>query len=238
MREQRQRSRADSPLPPFAPVPGGNWRCYTEPMVRRRCDLRYLDAHDRAVELTRPVPLLRPPFSGRQPNLFDMLHVGGIVAGIWIGITTGNRTGGVIGAMIGGILGSVVGHFAGIAPWHAFWAIGRLNTKLTSTERLRKKLQTDQFQAAWLIAEMIRRGEPVESFWPWILSLLESDSFYERAHGWDNLNIWFPRIAKQIDGLYSPQTPTARCKKYVTRIRNAEPCAAPLPSDSEGADWR
>jgi hypothetical protein len=103
--------------------------------------------------------------------------------------------------------------------------------KMTSTESLRKKLHTESFFSDRLIAEMIVRGESVESFWPYILSLLQSSSFFERAYGWDNLNVWFPRIAKEIEG-FEPQAPTERCREYVMRIANVEPCAAPLPRDS------
>ena len=103
---------------------------------------------------------------------------------------------------------------------------------LTSTQRLRKKLQTEQYLADRLIAEMIVRGEPAESFWPFVLSSLQSDSFYERYHGWVNLNIWFPRIAKQIEG-FEPNAPTERCRNDVMKIENVEPCAAPLPRESD-----
>ena len=44
----------------------------------------------------------------------------------------------------------------------------------------------------------------------------------------ENLQIWFPRIAKQIKG-FDPAYSVESCRQYIRRIENAEPCAAPLP---------
>ncbi len=180
------------------------------------------------------MPLWWPPFTGTAVTLFDLMHVGGIIGGIWVGITMGDRISGVTAAVIGGILGFVAGHFVGgIVPWYIGWVVfDLLGIRRRRTEVLRNRLQTGQYMADRLIAEMIIRGEPVESFWPYILSSLRSDSFYERAQGWDNLEVWFPRIAKQIEG-FRPQDSVEACRRYVAKIENAEPCAAPLPRESD-----
>jgi hypothetical protein len=222
----------------------------------------YLDAYERAVALRRPMPLLHRPLSGTAITLFDLIQLGGMIGGTWVGFTIGSRgfggtgtvTGGILGlivghflgitpwcpswavlgavtAVTGGILGLIVGHFLGITPWYLCWGVITLQIKLTTTEGLRKKLQTEHYMSDRFIAEMIVRGEPVKSFWPYILSSLRSDSFYERYHGWVNLNIWFPRIAKQIEG-FSPEDSMEWCRKYITKIENAEPNAAPLSPES------
>jgi hypothetical protein len=201
-------------------------------MVSRLC---YLDAYDRAVAVRRPVPLLRLPGVGHTHiTIFDLFQVLAMGGGLWFGVKTGDRGFGAAGAVVGGVLGLVVGHFVGVGPIHFFWVVFRLLDKLTPTEMLRKKLLTEHYIAYRLIAEMIVRGEPAESFWPFVLSALQSDSFYERYHGWENLNLWFPRIAQQIEG-FDPNAPTERCRKYVTKIENVEPSAAPLPCASDAA---
>jgi hypothetical protein len=173
------------------------------------------------------MPLYRPPCTSRAVTLFDMFQVIGIGGGAWLGIQTGSRDFGVAGAVVGGIVGLVAGQALGLAPWYLFWVVIRLHDKMTSTQRLREKLRTEYPFADRLIAEMVVRGEPVESFWPYVLSLLNSDSFFERAAGWENLNIWFPGIAKQIEG-YNPQDPATICRRYVMKVEHIEPSAAPL----------
>ncbi len=187
----------------------------------------YLDAFDRAVALRRPIPLYRLPCTGRAVTLFDMFQVMGIGGGAWLGIQTGSRVFWVAGAVVGGIIGLVIGQTVGLSPWYLFWVVIRLHDKMTSTQRLREKLRTEYYIAERLIAEMVVRGEPAESFWPYVLSLLNSDSFFERAAGWENLKIWFPRIAKEIEG-YNPQSPATICRRYVMKIEHSEPSAAPL----------
>ena len=171
-------------------------------MEKRLC---YLEVHDRAVVIRRPPPLFKPPCSGRAVTIFDFLHVIGIILGAWIGFKLGRGLLGVFGALSGSGLGLVVGYFVGQVPWYLAWAVFEIALRRASTERLRKRLQTEHFIAHLLIAELIVRGEPVESFWPYILPLLQADSFYERYHGWENLNIWFPRIARKSRD--SSQTP-------------------------------
>ena len=88
-------------------------------------------------------------------TLFDMMQGMGIVGGACLGITTGGKEFGVAGAIIGGMLGFVVGHFMGMAPWWIGLVMLRLSYKLTSTARLKKKLQTEHYIAEQLIAELI-----------------------------------------------------------------------------------
>ena len=68
----------------------------------------------------------------------------------------------------------------------------RFQLKRASVEKLKQDLEEQYYVAHLLIAELIRRGEAVEQFWPYVLSLLKSDSDDKRRFGWHNLNIWFP----------------------------------------------
>ncbi len=179
------------------------------------------------------MPLYTPPCGGGTAvTVFDLIQLIGLAVGAWLGFTTGSKAFGVASALLGGILGLVVGQFVGLAPYYIFWAGERLTWKFSSIERLRRKLKTDYFMADHLIAEMIVRGEPAESFWPFILSLMQSRSFPERYSGWENLNIWFPTIAKQMEG-FTPDGPTEMCRRYVKKIENVEPCSAPLPREQD-----
>lgn len=198
-------------------------------MGKRLC---YIEVHDRAVAIRRPPSLFKPPCSGRAVTIFDFIQVIGIIIGAWIGFKWGRGSFGLFGALGGGGLGLVVGYFVGQVPWYLAWVVFEIALRSASKERLRKRLQTEHFIAHLLIAELIVRGEPVDSFWPYIMSLLQADSFYERYHGWENLNIWFPRIAKEIEG-FDPSVSVERCRKHLVEITNVEPCAEPLSFDPE-----
>ena len=199
---------------------GGGGRPIMTPMAE---PFFYLDAYDRAIAMRRPMPLYRLPLMGGTAfTLFDFIQATSIAGGAWLGFGTGSKAFGAAGALLGGILGLVIGQFVGMAPWYVWWAGFRLTCKFSSIERLRRKLRTNYFMADRLIAELIVRGEPAESFWPLVLSLLRSESFPERYSGWKNLNIWFPRIAKQMEG-FTPHRSTEVCSRYVKKIENVEP---------------
>jgi hypothetical protein len=197
--------------------------------------LCYLDVHDRALAVRHPAPFLRLPFSGKLFTLFDVFQVNGIVLGTYVGCVAGNRACGVLGAIAIGAFGGVIGNFVGNTPVCITWILSDYcGIRRTRTEVLRRRLDGLKsecgFYAEQLIAEMVLRGEPAESFWPNVLSLLRSP-FPDNSHGWDNFNLWFPRIARQVHG-FCPYDPPDRCRECVLKIENIEPCAAPLPRES------
>ncbi len=163
---------------------------------------------------------------------FDLLQLLGILAGIATGLSIGHACFGWVGAAVGGVLGLLAGYLVGRLPWLIAWGIFRFRIKSTSTERLRKRLETQYFISHLLIAEIVVRGEPAESFWPYVLSLLRSDSSDQRRFGWQNLRIWFPRLAKQAEG-FNPEDPVEKRSEQLRKIEGAEPCAEPLPRETE-----
>ena len=98
---------------------------------------------------------------------FDLLQLLGILAGIATGLSIGHACFGWVGAAVGGVLGLLAGYLVGRLPWLIAWGIFRFRIKSTSTERLRKRLETQYFISHLLIAEIVVRGEPAESFWPY-----------------------------------------------------------------------
>ncbi len=200
-------------------------------MYDRLC---YLVVRERAAKVRRSINLFLP-CSGSAITLFDLLQVMGVIGGAWIGLTKGAKESGLAGAILGGVLGLVIGYFVGLAPTWVFWVVfDYLGIRKRRTEPLKKRLAKDHGFAFRLIAELVLRGEPAESFWPFILLLLQSDSVSERYSGWENLNIWFPRIAKQIEG-FTPHEPTEKCREYVKKVENVQPRAEPLPREA-GSD--
>jgi len=126
----------------------------------------------------------------------------------------------------GGIVGAAAGFFAGVLigrlPVAISSVILRFQLKRASVEKLKQDLEEQYFVSHLLIAELIRRGEAVQQFWPYVLSLLKSDSDHKRRFGWHNLNIWFPEFAKQLDG-FDPHASTETCRERIQTIEAAEP---------------
>jgi hypothetical protein len=157
-----------------------------------------------------------------------------------IGFIVGKSKFGLTVGVISGILGIAVGYVVGTAPLWLGWLIwDYFGIRKRKTGVLKSKLKNVlnggyYFEIDQWIAELVIRGEPVESFWPDVLSLLRSEmrrnSYGERYYGWKNLKIWFPRIAILING-FDPNAPPAKRREYLAKIENTLPCAEPIPRE-------
>jgi hypothetical protein len=170
-------------------------------------------------------------------TLFDLLKWC-VALGLMIsGALIGHAEFGWFGAIGGGVLGFVGGGILGRIPWLISWGWYRLHLKRSTTDKLKAELAERYFVSHLLIAELVVRGEPVEQFWPYILSLVKSDSSDRRHFGWHNLNIWFPRLAAQVHG-FDPHALTEACREKLKAVEEAEPDAAPLPSEGAPSEGR
>ena len=159
-------------------------------------------------------------------TLFDVLQWGAAFGGMLYGVRVGARFGwvGVIG---GGLVGFVGGSILGRVPWVISRGWYRWHLKRTSTEELKSELKEQYYVSHLLIAELVIRGEPVEQFWPYVLSQVRGEFSDERRFGWENLRIWFPRMAQQVEG-FDPCASTEACREKLKAIEAAEADARPL----------
>jgi hypothetical protein len=172
-------------------------------------------------------------------ELFFLLQLIGAIGGAEAGFVIGKNQFGFGAALVAGVIGIVVGFAIGTMPSLLGWFLwDYLGITKAKTDTLRAKVKngmTNGYYAieGW-IAELVLRGEAVESFWPEVLSLLRSEgrrnSYGERYYGWENLNIWFPRIARLINK-FDPNAPPNVRQELLAKIENAIPCADPLPRD-------
>lgn len=144
---------------------------------------------------------------------------------------------GFLGAIGGGVLGFVGGNILGCMPLLVYRVSYRRHLKRSSTEQLKSELDEQYFVSHLLISELVVRGEPVEQFWPYVLSQVQSESSDQRSFGWHNLNIWFPRMANQVED-YDPHASTDACREKLKMIEKAEPDAAPLPPEDVSSGRR
>jgi hypothetical protein len=144
-----------------------------------RTSLGHLDVSDRALNLRKKHSVSLIMWHGN--TLFGFFQVIGPFVGAEIGFLIGKSQLGLTAGIISGILGFPIGYVAGTAPlWLTWYLSDYLGIQKAKTEVLRAKVKSvlkggSYFQTASWIAELVLRGDLVESYWPDALSLLKSE---------------------------------------------------------------
>jgi hypothetical protein len=132
----------------------------------------------------------------RMPMLtmFDILQFAGVVGGAVFGYRFGAGIGGTVGGILGSTVGIAVGWIAGRLPFVvSFWWLRR-SLKRASVANLRSRLEREYFISHLIIAELVTRGEPVESFRLTVEHQLASQSADVQRFGQTNAQLWFPEL--------------------------------------------
>src|SRR5262245_17911050 len=127
-------------------------------------------------------------------TIFHLLELLGFLCGAVVGLTVGWLYFGLIGALVGGLGGAFVGRIVGRVPWVLAFALMRCDLKCSSTEALRERLKREYYISHLIIAELLTRGEPVESFRAAVLDQLRSGDADVRRFGEVNAELWFPGL--------------------------------------------
>ena len=128
-------------------------------------------------------------------TVFDILEFAGAVAGAVFGYRLGAGVGGAVGGVLGATAGIAVGWFVGGLPFDvSFWFLWRSLRRASVTD-LRSRLVREYYISHLIIAELVRRGEPVESFRPVVEQQLASPSADVQRFGNANARMWFPELA-------------------------------------------
>jgi hypothetical protein len=155
----------------------------------------------------------------RRFNLFDLIEIAGACAGFIGGLKPFLKR----GHWLPGI-------FIGIALGLVFYIVARIPRIIADalvTRWIRRK-QTDQLKAmlvdnypiaTYVILELIRRNEDVSFVKERLFHLLESDCSETRKYGWNNLCVFYPNTASQIDD-YDPFSSLEHCKMVLDRLKN------------------
>ena len=150
--------------------------------------------------------------------------IGGACLGAWLGLFFG-----VGWAIVGGIVGLFIGTCVGILPED--WAHQSMMKELkeASNEKLRTMIARPEwrFDSTMALLQLAAREENVDSEFPRILNMLESDSVLTRRFGWDAMRIVFTDKLNRIEN-YDPKDPTERCRAKVNKLRNPD-----FPAQSE-----
>jgi len=140
-------------------------------------------------------------------TIFHLLELFGASSGLVTGASLGHERFGWAGGVAGAVIGLYVGLILGRLPFVIGFVVLRRDLKRCDVVTLRSRLDEQYFISHLIIAELLVRGEPVESLRDYVLGLVRSDSADRRAFGEQNLRLWFPDVEQQPGGS-SGSTPT------------------------------
>jgi len=120
-------------------------------------------------------------------NLFELI---GAFAGLAGGVALGHRWLGWVGVVFGGAFGFFAGRILGRVPYAISSEVLKRDLLRCDVATLRARLDRDYYIAHLIIAHLVVRGEPIESFRSYVSELLGSDCPERRRFGEQILRIW------------------------------------------------
>lgn len=127
-------------------------------------------------------------------TIFQVMQLLGVGVGLVLGLVIGHQEFGLTGAVIGAVTGVVCGYLLGALPYAIAGIWIRHDLKHCDTAELKARLDRQYAISHLIIAQLVRRGQPVEQFRAYVDSLRHSDSADRRRFGDLNHRIWFPEL--------------------------------------------
>jgi len=128
-------------------------------------------------------------------TIFHLLELIGAVFGVVAGAAIGQRWLGWVGVILGAVAGFFVGRTIGRVPYAIAGEMLKRDLKRCDVATLRSRLDREYYISHLIIAQLLIRGEPIESFREYVSELRRSDSADRRRFGEQLLRIW-PEIAQ------------------------------------------
>jgi hypothetical protein len=123
-------------------------------------------------------------------TIFHLFELLGTVFGIVAGATVGKMWFGWVGLVLGGVAGFFVGSVLGRLPYAISSELLKRNLKRCDVPTLRSRLEREYYISHLIIAQLLIRGEPIESFRDYVAGLRRSHSPDRRRFGEQLLRIW------------------------------------------------
>jgi hypothetical protein len=128
-------------------------------------------------------------------TVFHLLELIGVILGVVAGAAIGQRWVGWVGVILGAVAGFFVGRILGRVPYAIAGEMLKRDLKRCDVATLRSRLEREYYISHLIIAQLLIRGEPIESFREYVSELRHSDSADRRRFGEQLLRIW-PEIAQ------------------------------------------
>ena len=123
-------------------------------------------------------------------TLFHLFELIGAFAGAAVGIGLGHKGLGWIGVVVGAAVGFIAGRILCRVPYAISSELLKRDLQRCDVATLRCRLDREYFIAHLIIAHLVVRGEPIESFRSYVSGLLRSDCPDRRRFGENILRIW------------------------------------------------
>jgi len=123
-------------------------------------------------------------------TIFHVFELMGPISGVVAGAVAGQRWLGWAGLVLGGVIGLVIGHIVGRIPLAVARALLKRDLERCDVATLRSRLKSEYYISHFIIAQLLIRGEPVESFRDYVAELQDSDFPDRRRFGEQILRIW------------------------------------------------
>lgn len=142
--------------------------------------------------------------------MFTIFHLFGLMGAVF-GIVAGAAVGKVWLGWLGLVLGGIAGFFAGVTlgalPYVIAGEILKRDLRRCDVATLHSRLDVEYYLSHLIIAQMLTRGEPIESFRDYVAELLRSNTPDRRRIGEQLLRIW-PETALPPDSTLIPKGPS------------------------------
>src|SRR5262249_9210917 len=130
----------------------------------------------------------------RVITVFNVFQFVALLGGAMAGYRIGHASGGTVGAIAGVVVGASVGWRVGRVPQVLVSRWLHRSLRRANSADLRSRLEGEYFISHLIIAELVSRGEPVESLREVVTAQLNSDSPDVRRFGRANAQTWFPEL--------------------------------------------
>ena len=129
-------------------------------------------------------------------TLFHLCELSMASIGFVVGVRVGFGWLGWIGAIAAGAIGFVAGFIVGRFPYVICHELIKRSLRRSDVATLRARLDREYYIAHLIIANLVTRGEPIESFQEYVAGLLRSDCADRRRFGARISQIWPQTIVK------------------------------------------
>jgi uncharacterized protein YggL (DUF469 family) len=151
-------------------------------------------------------------------TLFDVLELTGLLIGGFYAGKYGYASFGYIGGIIGLLVGGFVGLIIFRLPFALSLFFMRRNLEKSSSQELRERLHNGEYyDAHFLLAHLLERGEDVSNEIPLFIDWMKADNELCRQYGWFSLKLVLPEIPSCVNE-YNPMDSTEKCRELALRI--------------------
>ncbi len=155
----------------------------------------------------------------RKFNLLDLIEITGACAGLMSGLMPFLKRGHWLLGIFTGIALGIVFYLVARIPRIIADALVTKWVRSKDTQQLKRMLEEDYQLITYIILELIRRKEDLSHVKECLFKHLSLNCDERRKCGWNNLCLFYPELAKQIEN-YDPYSSLDQCQMILKKLKN------------------